>query len=90
MFYTEFHCLTGCVSITVSTSHHTVRRGGVSTSSSGALTSRSLVLPEVSVGTSGSTTVSGKGSSGDPAPAITGLHGASPVLMESMSKLLQA
>ena len=58
----------------------------MSISSSGALTSRSLVLPVVSVGNSGSTTVSGKGSPGDPAPAITGLHGANPVLMESMSK----
>ena len=56
--------MTGCVSSTVSTSHHTVRRGVVSTSSSGALSS---VLLVVSVGASASTTVSGKGSPGDSA-----------------------
>ena len=83
------------MSASVSTSRCAASRGDVSTpllvaASSSVPTSMSSGTPIVSASDSGITlTVSGKGSLPDPGPTVMGLNGASPVLMESMSKLLQ-
>ena len=84
------------ISASVSTSRCAASRGDVSTpllvaASSSVPTSMRSGTPIVSASDSGITlTVSGKGSLPDPGPTVMRLNGASPVLMESMSKLLQA
>ena len=84
------------MSASVLTSCCAASRGNVSTpllvaASSSVPTSTSSGTPIISASDSGITlTVSGKGSLSDPGPTVMGLHEANPVLMESMSKLLQA